>query len=275
MQYVKVTFATASQEQSDMLVALLAGAGYDGFEEQGNYLFAYIERPEFHAEELRPLAGDRGIVYETEIIPAQNWNALWEANFEPVVVDGFCTIRAHFHNIAITTPYSITITPKMSFGTGHHATTQLVMAMMKDIPLESSAVLDFGTGTGVLAILAEMLGAAAVLAIDNDEWSVENAIENVAQNHCKNITVKRGSLEDIGSYKADVVLANINRNILLQYMRPLYALLNAGGTIIMSGLLVADKEIILQAAADAGFQFISNSEQSNWIALLLKKIIIT
>src|SRR5205814_8599155 len=119
--------------------------------------------------------------------------------------------------LQVTTPYEIVITPKMSFGTGHHATTRLVMSMMKDIDLQNKTVLDFGTGTGVLAILAEMLGAAKVLAIDNDEWSVENARENIERNNCKNIAIELNTLDNIAQKSFDVILANINRNILLQY----------------------------------------------------------
>ncbi len=271
MQYVKVTFAITSQDMSDMLMAMLSDAGYNGFEETGNELFAYIETPQFKEEELAAVAGGYGIAYSTEIIPAQNWNALWESNFQPVVVDSFCTIRAHFHDIAVTTPYDIIITPKMSFGTGHHATTQLMIMMMKDIDFKGRSVLDFGTGTGVLAILAEMLGASSVLAIDNDEWSVENTLENTARNHCKNIIVQQASVEDTQAGKSDVILANINRHILLQYMPVLYQKLNEHGVILMSGLLAADKEIILEAAAAAGFELKRVNQQTNWIALLFEK----
>lgn len=272
MQYVKVSFQNTGQDVSDMLIALLADAGYDGFEEAGDGLWAYIEMPKFHAEELAAIATGQGVTYETELIPAQNWNALWESNFQPVTVDGFCTIRAHFHDMEVTTPYDIIITPKMSFGTGHHATTQLMMLMMKDMNLKGCSVLDFGTGTGVLAILAEMLGAATVTGIDNDEWSVENALENIARNNCTKISVLQGSIEDIEMEKVDVILANINRHILLRYMPALYERLNSGGTILMSGLLIADEEIIVNSAVANGFDFKQLKEQSNWIALRFGKI---
>ncbi len=271
MQYVKVTFVTSDQEGSDMLMALLADAGYDGFEEDGNKLYAYIDQPKFHEDELRSVSKLLGVDYELEIIPAQNWNALWESNFPPVVVPGFCTIRAHFHDMEVSTPYEIIITPKMSFGTGHHATTQLMMQLMSGLELAGKKVLDFGTGTGVLAILAEKLGATDILAIDNDEWPVENAIENAARNQCEHITVRLGSLEAIEPYHCEVILANINRHILLHYMTSLYETLNSGGKLLMSGLLAEDNDIIREAAEAAGFQFIEIMEQSNWIALSFKK----
>lgn len=271
MQYVKVTFKNISQDTSDMLIAMLAAAGYDGFEEEAASLLAYIEMPRFHKEELESIATEYDAAFETETIPAQNWNALWESNFQPVIVADFCTIRAHFHDIVVTTPYEIIITPKMSFGTGHHATTQLVMQLMRDTDLKGALVLDFGTGTGVLAILAEMLGAAGITAIDNDEWSVDNATENTTRNNCSRITVLQGSIEDVSKETVGVILANINRHILLQYMGELYDRLATGGTIIMSGLLVADREIIVDAATAQGFLFKKIMEQSGWIALLFEK----
>jgi ribosomal protein L11 methyltransferase len=272
MQYVKVTFAITGQDAGDILMALLADAGYDGFEETGQELFAYIEQPKFDDHELKSIAEVSSINYKTELIPSQNWNALWESNFEPVIVADLCTIRADFHDIEITTPYEIIITPKMSFGTGHHATTQLMITLMNDVSFTGRSVLDFGTGTGVLAILAEMMGAAYVLAIDNDEWSAENARENILRNHCKNITVQQGSLDDVDKSTTDIILANINRNILLQYMPALYRKLSTGGTILMSGLLAEDEQAIIQAATNEGFIFHKIAGQSNWIAIIFKKI---
>ncbi|MCW3122221.1 MAG: hypothetical protein JWQ38_1713 [Flavipsychrobacter sp.] len=272
MQHVKTTFIITPEVDSDVLIAMLSNIGYDGFEETGTELLAYIEEPKFMKDELSVIAEAQNVIHSTEVIEAQNWNALWESNFEPVIVDDFCTIRAHFHDIAITTPYEIIITPKMSFGTGHHATTQLMITLMKDMPLAGTSVLDFGSGTGVLAIMAELLGATDILAIDNDQWCVENAIENVARNNCKHITVRIGSsLNDVPKGNTDVVLANINRHILLQYMRDLYKVVINGGNLLMSGLLVEDEEIITDAAVKAGFSFVKISEQNGWIAMLFRK----
>jgi ribosomal protein L11 methyltransferase len=272
MQYVKITFAINSLAGSDVLIALLSEAGYDGFEETEDELFAYIGEQRFDEEELISIADASASAYRKDVIPAQNWNALWESNFEPVVIDDFCTIRAHFHDMRVTTPYEIVITPKMSFGTGHHATTRLMMMQMKDIDLKGMSVLDFGTGTGVLAILAEMLGASNILAIDNDDWCIENAGENIERNQCKSITIKKGSLEDIPFSQTNVMLANINRHILLEHMPALFQRLCDGGMILMSGLLTDDKEVMLKSAADAGFHFRKITEQSGWISLLFEKI---
>jgi len=271
MHYAKITFTVADQDTKDIMVAELADAGYSGFEEQDDLLIAYIDASKFTEAELDVIAGLHGVQYEYEDVPQQNWNAVWESNFQPVVVDGFCTIRAHFHEIIVNTPYEIVITPKMSFGTGHHATTQLMMTMMRDMELEGKTVLDFGTGTGVLAILAEMLGARSIVAIDNDEWSVENAEENLVRNGCKNITISGGSLEDVASPNVDVILANINRHILLHYMADMYKKVADDGKILMSGLLTEDRSVINEAAADAGFRLVAEREQNNWIALMFDK----
>ena len=234
-------------------------------------MLAYTDEETYDSSELERVAAAIGCSYETETLNHQNWNALWESNFQPVVVDNICTIRAHFHDIEVSTPYEIVITPKMSFGTGHHATTQLVIMQMMGMDFKGKSVLDFGTGTGVLAIFAEMLGAEAILAIDNDEWSVENAIENAARNNCERIAVMKASMEDIPAGKNDIILANINRHILLQHMADMYERLADGGSIVMSGLLAADRDIIVEGAGSAGFRLVSEGSIDNWIALLFDK----
>ena len=271
MKYVKVRFTGVSLELSDMLIAMLSDAGYNGFEENEGELLAYIGEEALNEPELEAIATSLDVAFEKEVLVHQNWNALWESNFQPVVVDGICAIRAHFHDITVTTPHEIVITPKMSFGTGHHATTQQMMMVMNEMDLKGKSVLDFGTGTGVLAIFAEMLGAASIFAIDNDEWSVENAIENTGRNNCTRITVQQGSLEDVPGEKFDIILANINRHILLQYMEALRHKIEDNGQILMSGLLAEDKDIIVTAASKAGLQLVKNGELNNWIVLLFEK----
>ncbi len=271
MRYIKVKFTGLTGEVSDMLIAMLSDIGFNGFEEGENELLAYADEGNYDPGELEDIAVALGIAYETETLTHQNWNALWESNFQPVVVDDVCTIRAHFHDIQTSTPYEIIITPKMSFGTGHHATTQLMVMQMKDMDFRGKCVLDFGTGTGVLAIFAEMLGADAILAIDNDEWSVENAIENAARNNCSHITVKKASMEDSPEIKSDIILANINRHILLQYMGDMYERLADDGLIVMSGLLDADRDIITESAGNAGFDLVNERGINGWIALLFSK----
>jgi len=271
MRYIKVRFTGINSEASDMLIAMLSDIGFNGFEEGENELLAYTDEDNFNGGELDRVAAMLGMTYDTESLTHQNWNALWESNFQPVVVEDVCTIRAHFHDIQVSTPYDIVITPKMSFGTGHHATTQLMIMQMKNMSFGGKSVLDFGTGTGVLAIFAEMLGAASVLAIDNDEWSVENAIENTARNNCDRIIVEKASMEDTAGAKYDIILANINRHILLQYMTNMYDRLVDRGYIVMSGLLVADRDIVVKDASDAGFGLVDIRVLDTWIALLFHK----
>jgi ribosomal protein L11 methyltransferase len=232
-------------------------------------LLAYIDEAGYNEVELKNITGNN--TYSLKTIPKQNWNAVWEENFQPVTVEDFCIIRADFHDLPITTPYEIIITPKMSFGTGHHATTQLMMIMMKDMDFAGKKVLDFGTGTGVLAILAEKLGAADILGIDNDEWSVENSEENVLRNNCKKITIELNKKDVLPEGTWDIILANINRHILLAYMKELYAKTMVGGIVLMSGLLVADKEIIVNAATTEGLKLFGYQELNGWITLSFYK----
>jgi ribosomal protein L11 methyltransferase len=271
MQYYKIGFNTTEQELKDVLIAILGELEYEGFEETEDALFAYIEEKKFDKDKLEEIAGQYGLSFDITSIPQQNWNISWEQNFQPVIVNGFCTVRADFHKIKVETPYEIVITPKMSFGTGHHATTQLVMTEMQHIDFKGKAVFDFGTGTGILAILSEMLGAKSVLAIDNDEWSYENVIENIERNHSTNITVKKGSIEDIGNYKYDMILANINRHILLHYMKMMYEKTEKDGNILMSGILTEDVEIVQKAAEKEGFLFVKRAELNNWVLLVFKR----
>lgn len=270
MQHIEITFSAINEEQQDILIAILADAGYEGFVQTADSLQAYVEESLFNNDELKEIAN--GHAYTTTTIAKQNWNAVWEENFQPVIVEYFCTVRADFHTLPVTTTHEIIITPKMSFGTGHHATTQLVMLMMRDLEMNGKTVFDFGTGTGVLAILAEKLGAAPILGIDNDEWSVENALENVQRNSCHNITIQQNTTDTLPQGTFNVILANINRHILLQYMPQLSAATTMGGTILMSGLLTTDKDIIVAAAAENGLQFTDYRELNNWIAMSFAKV---
>lgn len=271
MDYIDVCFFTADEAKRELLIAELAEMNVSGFEEKDDALHAYFEQVNFNEQDINNAALRHDLKYTFENISEQNWNTTWESNFQPVIVEDFVTVRADFHDLIVKTPYEIRITPKMSFGTGHHATTQLMMMQMKNIDFKNKSVLDFGTGTGILAILAEMLGANDVIAIDNDEWSYNNAIENVERNNASNIKVKLGSLENEPDRNFDIILANINRHILLQYMTDMYKQLKADGILLMSGLLAEDESIIVNAAKDAGFIHRETSALNNWIALFFEK----
>lgn len=272
MQYTKAAFITGDNDLQQVLIANLSELGYTGFEETDNALIAYVPADEYDEAQTDEIANFYKLSVTIEQIKEQNWNAAWESNFEPVLVKDFCYVRADFHETKADVPYEIVITPKMSFGTGHHATTQLMMQGMKDIDFKSKKVFDFGTGTGILAILAQMLGASRVLAIDNDQWSFDNATENVEKNSTDNVTVKVGSIEDVDSNDIfDVVLANINRNILITYMKQIVALTKGGGTVLMSGLLTDDEQLIRQEAEETGLTYIETNTLNNWITIKFVK----
>lgn len=267
MNHIELRIQKAQGDERDVLVAVLAEVGYDGFEELEDSLLAYIGKQAFDEVLLRELAAAYSFVYEASEVQERNWNAIWEAGFEPVVVADFCAIRAHFHEPIMSVQHEIVITPKMSFGTGHHATTQLMILAMRGLDLQEKDVFDFGTGTGVLAILAERLGAGRVVAIDNDEWAVNNSAENVERNGCSRIELALASEPKEVTGQFDVVLANINRHILLEYMGDLHAALHQDATLLMSGLMEADEEVMLPAITAAGLKAERVTRLNGWIAI--------
>ncbi|MBC7849977.1 MAG: 50S ribosomal protein L11 methyltransferase [Chitinophagaceae bacterium] len=270
--YIKISFNNTTAEQKDVLVARLSDIQFEGFEEGHSFLLAFIQENEFNEPLLRDVAADLGLHYEKELVPQQNWNKSWEENFQPVVVDDFCCIRAAFHPPATGVKYDIIITPKMSFGTGHHATTFLMIQSMSKIDHQHKSVLDFGTGTGLLAILAEKLGAEKVLGIDNDDWSIENAAENIADNNCTKIRVKEASTISTDQ-KFDIILANINKNVLLTSMPLLKQQLQNDGVVVMSGLLKGDRQQIEEMAELNGLKLYLALEKDAWIALQFSHMI--
>ena len=238
--HIQVTIPTVDFQE--VLIALMGEMGYEGFEQEDDRLLAFAPAAAFDEAALGELLGAHGLSYTLQQIEERNWNAEWEANFQPVVVEGFCAIRAHFHPPMPEVEHELIITPKMSFGTGHHATTYMMLHAMRRVELKGARVLDFGTGTGVLAILAERLGADAVVAIDNDDWSIENALENVEANGCMRIEVlKKDRVADVNGV-FDVILANINKHVILSEMQALAQHLTEDGVILLSGLLQNDAE---------------------------------
>jgi ribosomal protein L11 methyltransferase len=267
MEYIQLSFSVTGS-QREILVAQLSEAGCEGFEETEEMLIASFPADHYDESRIDAIAEKSHLHFKKETIAQQNWNAIWEAGFEPVTVPGFCTVRAAFHPPATDTPYEIIITPKMSFGTGHHATTRLMMAAMQDINFTGKSVLDFGCGTGILTILARLLGAGIAMGIDNDEWSVENALENVQANAVNKVQILKGSLEIVQRQPPfDIILANINRHILLQYMEQMRNMLQSGGILLLSGILAGDEAIITEAAEAAGMVKKLSSREGDWIAL--------
>ncbi|WP_031428211.1 50S ribosomal protein L11 methyltransferase [Flavimarina sp. Hel_I_48] len=268
--YIEYAFKVAPlQPGVDILIAQLAELDFESFSETEDGLDAYI----LEAKDSEDLLADIQILQNPEfdifstkskILPV-NWNSEWERHFEPIEVDGICTVRAPFHAKS-NAKYDIVIEPKMSFGTGHHATTHLVIKHLLKAELKDKTVLDMGCGTGILAILASMRGAKHVDAIDNDRWCYENATENVERNTTSNVNVLHGDAALLGEKSYDVIIANINRNILLADIPKYASCLNDGGLLFLSGFYTEDIPALTEVCNPQGINFIMNFEKNNWVA---------
>jgi ribosomal protein L11 methyltransferase len=266
---IQLSFEELSTDQREILIAHLAELGFEGFEETDSGLNAYISENNFDRTVVAYTCSKYGLDFEENVLPAQNWNHSWESNFQPVIVDDFVAVRADFHPAINNVKYELLITPKMSFGTGHHATTYMMMQQMREIDFKDRSVLDLGTGTGVLAILAEKLGASSVLAIDNDEWSISNAEENICKNHCSKIDLRLSdSLAEMDHF-FDIILANINRNVILDNLASLVKHMQKATELLLSGLLTSDEEDLLEAARKFSLNPCRRMENNNWICLSL------
>lgn len=268
--YTRYTIHVASAEQNDILIALLSDWGIEGFEEAEKILYASGSSSGISDSEIDQYLSDEHIQFEKSTIADQNWNAVWESNFEPVLVDDYVAVRADFHDPIVNVEHEIVITPKMSFGTGHHATTFLMMQLIRDLDMANAGVFDFGTGTGILAILAEKEGAERVEAVDYDEWCILNASENIERNDCDKIILKQDDKPPVNG-NFDIILANINKNIILLHLEKLTMLLNASGNMLLSGLLTTDEAEIKTAAGRLGLEMIKKREKNGWIALQFQK----
>jgi len=271
MNFLQFDFEPHSKNDAEQLIALLSEKGFDGFIEEGISLIAFIPEERFNQQDFETILEKFTVLaYSKTVIENINWNKKWEEEFEPVIVDHFAGIRAHFHKPLKKVTHEIVITPKMSFGTGHHATTYMMIQLMKDLDFKGKTVLDFGTGTGVLAILAEKMGAKSITAIDNDEWSITNAAENAEQNNCTLITLQQATAVSTKE-QFDIILANINLNVILANMAAIGTTCKVPGKVLLSGFLHTDEKAILQAATQAGFRKKTLLGKKEWIALLLEK----
>ncbi|PIQ20743.1 MAG: 50S ribosomal protein L11 methyltransferase [Cytophagales bacterium CG18_big_fil_WC_8_21_14_2_50_42_9] len=276
MDFIQVTVQTP-EELTDIITAELSQVGYDTFMETENGLCAYITEDIFSETELQAVLQKyqqvADLPYSTDKIPQQNWNEEWEKNFEPLLISGICSVRASFHPQPENITYDIVINPKMSFGTGHHETTTLMIQNQLDLTHTSKRVLDMGCGTGILAILAVKLGAGEVVAVDIEDWTVENARENAALNNTP-VEVRLGDIEVVRQDQPyDIILANINRNVLLADI-PVYALLlKPGATLVMSGFYTEDLDAILAVAQANNLVYKSVREKNNWISVVMTRIL--
>lgn len=269
MNYTGIIFKHITKEQIDILVALLPDMGFHGMEEKENELNAYSDEAKADLTALSSLAAELNVVFSMQKIESKNWNESWESNFSPVSLHGKIQVRAHFHTPDTNVQYQILITPKMSFGTGHHPTTKMMMMAMLETNFLGKKVADFGTGTGILSILAVLMGADEVIALDNDDWSIENVKENVELNKVDNIrVVKTDNLDDVE--QVDVILANINKHVLIENVADMRSTMKQKGELIISGLLRSDYEDILTVFTPYfGSNYVKLVE-GDWLALIFK-----
>ena len=261
---------TPVQPGVEILIAELGYAGFESFVETEEGVTAYIQKEEWYEnilEDIQILNSEEfKIDFTFNDIEQTNWNEEWEKNFNPIVVDNVCSVRAPFHEKP-NTPYDIIIEPKMSFGTGHHETTHMMIQHILKNDFTNKSVLDMGCGTGVLAILAEKKGANPIDAVDYDNWCYLNSLENVERNNCKHITVIEGDASVLTGKKYDIIIANINRNILLNDMETYISCLNKGGLLFLSGFYKDDIPVIQEACEKHLLKFEEKLERNHWVAL--------
>ena len=259
---------------SEILVAELGELPFESFVESEFGLTAYIQKELWNATILDDLfvlqSPEFNISYTIEEIEQVNWNEEWEKNFEPIEVDRMCHVRAPFHP-KTAAKYDIVIEPKMSFGTGHHETTLMMIQHLLRLDVQGKKTLDMGCGTAILAILAEMKGAQPIDAIDIDNWCYLNSIENATRNNCQHITVYEGDASILVEQRYELIIANINRNILLADMQAYANCLVSGGTLLLSGFYVEDIPFLEASCTENGMQFVSQLQRNNWVSLEFEK----
>ncbi len=252
----------------EILIALFSQFPFDSFQENDKGFDAYIPSNLHTNDLIKDLIQIKQVTdfqINSHFIPDQNWNKRWESNFKAIHVGKFCTIRADFHPKNPSSTHDIVINPKMAFGTGHHATTYMMIDFMQDMELQHKSVWDYGCGTGILAILASKLGAKKIIANDIEKASFENTVENAAINEISNIHTFEGDQSIIKEAKFDIILANINRNVILDSLSTLYKKLPKGGQILISGFLKEDEKIMKAAVLAQNFTLIQQKERDNWL----------
>ena len=268
--YIEYRFTVEPKEPaSDILIAELGEAGFESFVEEEDEVLAYIQKADWSLDILNDIQiltnKNFKIRYGYKEIEQENWNVTWEQNFQPIIVDDVCMIRAPFHE-PIGVEYDIVIEPKMSFGTGHHETTHMMLQHILKLNVKDKTGLDMGSGTGVLAILTAMRGATKIDAIDIDNWCFLNAQENVIRNKMDFISVYEGDVALLKDKKYDIIIANINRNILLEDLPEYVKSLNKNGILLLSGFYTEDLDMITQKCVELELKFEKNLERNNWVA---------
>ena len=273
MNYYKYAVVCDS-DKVDLLIGITAQQPFDSFEETETGFSAFIREQddsEATSTAMRAYANQFDFSFEKVFIPYKNWNEVWESNFQPIEVEDFVRIRADFHPAAPGFEHEIIINPKMAFGTGHHETTYMMMVIMRDLDLKNKTVFDYGCGTGILAILAAMRGATELDAVDIEQPSYENTLENARINKAENIETFHGTLETVPARKYDCILANINRTVILPSLAELYNRLEQDGDLLISGFLAEDADLMENATREAGFVTVRTEKRGNWICRRLRK----
>lgn len=268
--YIKYFFR--SGWDNEMMIAFLSQLPFDTFEENKKGITAYLPASKVDnklKKEIEEICGKYKLSFDKEEIENKNWNREWESNFEPVIVDSFCLIKANFHKGLQEDMFKhvINITPEMTFGTGHHETTYMMIEMMSNLYLIDKAIFDFGSGTGILSVLAEKMGAKSIFAIDNDPIAVENISKNANANNCSKIEANFGDNAENEKFVFDVVLANINRNVLMTEASNLSLSLRKGGFLLLSGILIEDKNFIINVFEDNSMKMMGVIEKGKWCAM--------
>lgn len=277
MKYIEIEFSLRPlQIYSEILQSDLSDIGFESFQDINKGFLAYCQEDDYKDEEFNTLIKrfseinpEVEISFKTNEIEQQDWNAEWEKSYEPVLVDDFCFIHAHFHNRMEDIKYNIEISPKMSFGTAHHPTTYQIIQLLKDENMEGKSVVDMGSGTGVLAILAKKKGGSYVESIDNDEWAFNNSLENIKTNNA-DIRVRFGNA-GLLDRDYDIFIANINRNILLEDMKKYSQHIKKGGLLFLSGFYTEDISTLMEEASKYGFVLEREISRDNWAAIRLIK----
>lgn len=262
--------------KEEILIAFLSEYDFESFEELENSTIGYFKRENLTNEvkqEIENLLSAHKVTYEWKDIEDKNWNEVWESNFSPIHINDNIVVRAEFHPKPINIKYDIVINPKMAFGTGHHATTYMMLENMLKLDLQGKTVFDYGCGTGILAIFASMREALAITAVDVENQSFENTVENAVINKVKNIAAYQGTILTVMGQKFDTVLANINRNVLLDSVEQISSLINKNGDLLLSGILVQDFDIIHEAYSYHNFSLHKKSEREGWLCLHYIKIL--
>ncbi|MEL6973073.1 MAG: 50S ribosomal protein L11 methyltransferase [Bacteroidota bacterium] len=272
--YWAYRFSIIEDERKSALILALDGLPFNGFEETLDEVVAYVAAEEVNDDftaSLETILASYELSFTRQFIAEQNWNAQWEAAFHPVQVDNFVGVRAEFHPPFADVVHDLIIHPRMAFGTGHHATTFLMMAQMEQLDFADKSVFDYGCGTGILAILAQKLGATAIEAVDIETAATENTLVNMEVNSVSGIDLFTGTLDVVPPTSYDIILANINRNVILASLEALYARIKPGGELLVSGILEQDRDKVSSAASKVGWELRQLEQKDGWLMFYFQR----